>query len=239
MTRQDYLHPCIAASLPSIQLQFFIEPLAFPDITELCKTYGQTVLNTVYYCARTYVYYIHREKEILLCKWRGDMTVKSVKNSKVLTFRIPTRQPSAANNSKVSSNINSISVTVMQKLPTPSVTPYLSTTDYHYPLVTTNSTCSALYPVTVAGLGVEGGDLFGDSNLLTGLDCPGGAVGCSCGERAVGDCLSGEYAVHCDNCQPKPASYFPRCSTSVGAGCHGPGANISPPINHLKTLVTQ
>ena len=84
-----------------------------------------------------------------------------------------------------------------------------------------------------------GGDLFGDSYLLTGLDCLGGSVGCSCGGKAVGDCSSGVYAEYCDYCHSKPASYILPCNTSVEAGCHGLGANISPPIDHHKTLVTQ
>ena len=98
----------IAASPPLTQLQFFLEPLAFPYVTGLCSIYGQTVLNTVYYCIRTYVYYIHREKEIFLGKWRGDMTVVTLKSSKVMTFKIPTRQQRVSN--LVTSNTNDISV---------------------------------------------------------------------------------------------------------------------------------
>jgi hypothetical protein len=74
-------------SPPDTQLQFFIEPVAFTDIREMCGTYGQTLLDLVYYCARTYVYYIHREKQIMLGKWPGDMTIKTKKDGKTLTFR--------------------------------------------------------------------------------------------------------------------------------------------------------
>ena len=41
-------------SPPDTQFQFYIEPLAFTDIRDMCDTYGQTLLDLVYYCARTY-----------------------------------------------------------------------------------------------------------------------------------------------------------------------------------------
>ena len=53
-------------------------------IRDMCDTYGQKLLDLVYYCGRTYVYYIHREKQILLGKWPGDMTEK---DCQTLTFR--------------------------------------------------------------------------------------------------------------------------------------------------------
>ena len=51
-------------SPPDTKFQFYIESLAFTDIRDLRWIYGQTLLDLVFYCARTYVYYIHREKQI-------------------------------------------------------------------------------------------------------------------------------------------------------------------------------
>ena len=182
----------IAASPPLTQLQFFLEPLAFPDITDLCNTYGQTVLNTVFYCIRTYVYYIHREKEILLGKWVGDMTVVTIKSSKTLTFKIPTRQQSACN--PLTSITNSEYFPgILHQSCVPEMLEDTPTLSYQYPLVCTDSTSySALHPAAVAGPGMGGNVLLGDSDLRTGLDCSGGAVGCNCGGKVAGDCKSDE-----------------------------------------------
>ena len=51
-------------SPPDTKFQFYIESLSFTDIRDMCCIYGQTLLDLVFYCARTYVYYIHREKQI-------------------------------------------------------------------------------------------------------------------------------------------------------------------------------
>ena len=45
----------ILLSSPSTQLQFFLEPLVFLGILKLIDVYGQTVLDLVFYCIRTYV----------------------------------------------------------------------------------------------------------------------------------------------------------------------------------------
>ena len=77
----------INTSPPNIQLQFLTEPLAFTDITDLCNLYGRTVLDIVYYCIRTFVYYIHREKQILLGNWVGDLTVKTRNDKQITKYR--------------------------------------------------------------------------------------------------------------------------------------------------------
>ena len=83
-----YKFACIiTTSPPNIQLQFLTESLAFTDITDLYDLYGQTVLDTVYYCIRTFVYYIHREKQILIGNWVGDLTVKTKNDRKITTYR--------------------------------------------------------------------------------------------------------------------------------------------------------
>ena len=227
----------ISASPPLTQLQFFLEPLTFPCITELCSIYGQTVLNTVYYCIRTYVYYIHREKEIFLGKWRGDMTVVTLKSSKVMTFKIPTRQQRVSN--LVINNTNDISLPgVLHQSSIPEMSEHLSY-HYQYPLVCTYNTCSDLNPAVGAGPCMSGDGLYGDADPPTGHDCPGGAVGCSCGGKVVGACKSGWY---CDNSHPKPVICLPPYSAISGAGRHVTGAVISlfsSTYHHNQILGTQ
>ena len=72
---------------PETQTQFFLEPLAFPQIRELCEIYGKIILSLIFYCVRTYVYYIHRQKQILAGNWQGDMAIKSKKKRKNFTTR--------------------------------------------------------------------------------------------------------------------------------------------------------
>ena len=55
-----------------MQVQFILEPYTFPDIINLGCSYGQELLDHVLYLTRTYVYYIHREREILSGRWLGD-----------------------------------------------------------------------------------------------------------------------------------------------------------------------
>ena len=59
-------------STPDIQLQFILDPMAFDHVKSLSCLYGPTIANTLYYCSRTYVYYLHREKAKLLNQWSGD-----------------------------------------------------------------------------------------------------------------------------------------------------------------------
>ena len=50
---------------------------------------------------------------------------------------------------------------------------------------------SVFHLAEMIGLGVGGGDLYGDSGHPTGLDCPAGVVECSCGGEAASACRSG------------------------------------------------
>ena len=59
-------------SSPEAQLQLILEPMAFVILMSMSRLYGPTVSNILYYCSRTYVYYIQREKAKLLNQWPGD-----------------------------------------------------------------------------------------------------------------------------------------------------------------------
>ena len=50
---------------------FLLNPLSFHEITNLANIYGFTVLKIVYYCVRTFAYYIHRERSKLLGHWEN------------------------------------------------------------------------------------------------------------------------------------------------------------------------
>ena len=49
--------------------------------------YGKIILSLIFYCVRTYVYFIHRQKQILAGNWQGDMAIKSKKKRKNFTIR--------------------------------------------------------------------------------------------------------------------------------------------------------
>ena len=55
--------------------------MSFLEILKLWEVYGQKVIEIIFYCTRTFVYYIYREKQILLGIWPGDPYSKSSKNT--------------------------------------------------------------------------------------------------------------------------------------------------------------
>ena len=68
----------------------------------------------------------------------------------------------------------------------------LSTVTVHqHQLVMASSTSSAFHPAKRTGLSVEGGDLHGDSDHPTVLDCPTRVVGCGCRGNVASTCRSG------------------------------------------------
>ena len=85
----------ILFSPPSTQLQFFLEPLVFLGILKLFDIYGQTVIDLVFYCIRTYVYYIYRQKQTMLGIWPGDFstTNKRYKKTNAISFSVPQTTP--------------------------------------------------------------------------------------------------------------------------------------------------
>ena len=62
----------VFTSTPANQLQFLLEPLSFFEILKLWEVYGQKVIDIIFYCTRTFAYYIYREKQLLLGIWPGD-----------------------------------------------------------------------------------------------------------------------------------------------------------------------
>lgn len=183
----------IAASPPFLQLQFFLEPLAFSELVELCSIYGQAILDTLYYCTRTYVYYIYREKQILLGKWQGDMTVVTRKNQKVLTFRKTKGHDNINGSILYNTNICSVTGAVMQPSVYQQMPQFPIAIAHQYPLASTSNIATAYSHAEMTGGGVGVGDLHGGSGHPTALDCPCGVVGCSCGGDVVSDCRSGQY----------------------------------------------
>ena len=62
----------VLSSPPSVQVQFILDPTLFDGINMLVEIYGLPILEHVLYLTRTYAYYIHREKLIMLGRWPGD-----------------------------------------------------------------------------------------------------------------------------------------------------------------------
>ena len=58
---------------PEHQLQFVLDPFVYEEVRMLASIYGQAVRDTLSYCSRTYVYYLHREKCRILGEWPSDI----------------------------------------------------------------------------------------------------------------------------------------------------------------------
>ena len=67
----------VLGSTSTVQLQFVLEPKAFPLIVTLFQEIGQPIIDTVYYLIRTYVFYIHRDKQTSLGRWTSSGVVSS------------------------------------------------------------------------------------------------------------------------------------------------------------------
>ena len=61
----------VLASPPPIQLQFILEPQAFPHIRNIFNCCGQQAIDLAYYLVRTFAFYIHRQRQISLGRWPG------------------------------------------------------------------------------------------------------------------------------------------------------------------------
>ena len=84
----------ILDSSPATQAQFILEPLAFPQIFSMYQFHGQHFLNHPSYLTRTFAFYIHREKQILVGKWHGrdlpkqPLLTNNTKNNKTNSYSI-------------------------------------------------------------------------------------------------------------------------------------------------------
>ena len=59
-------------SPPKTKLQFLLDPTAFHDILALIEIFGQPALDIICYLTRTYVYYLYRQKQLLVGWWSSD-----------------------------------------------------------------------------------------------------------------------------------------------------------------------
>ena len=62
----------VLASPPSLQVQFILDPTVFDGTAMLTEIYGYPFLSHVHYLTRTYAYYLHRQRLIVLERWPGD-----------------------------------------------------------------------------------------------------------------------------------------------------------------------
>ena len=68
-------------SPPKTKLQFLLDPSAFQEILEIIEIIGQPVLDLISYLTRTFVYYLYRQKQLLMGWWSSDNLGK-IRNSK-------------------------------------------------------------------------------------------------------------------------------------------------------------
>ena len=66
----------VLSSSPEAQLQLILDHMAVDSIRGLSCLYGPTVNAILFYCSRTYVYYLQREKAKMLNQWSGDFSNK-------------------------------------------------------------------------------------------------------------------------------------------------------------------
>ena len=57
---------------PEVFMQFLLDPSAFTEVLDIWKMCGQSAVDHVYYLTRTFVYYLYREKQLLLGFWTTD-----------------------------------------------------------------------------------------------------------------------------------------------------------------------
>ena len=69
-------------------MQFLLDPEAISDILEMWNLFGNPFIEHVYYLTRTYVYYLYRDKQLLLGFWSSN-TKYSKKNRKAAISNNP------------------------------------------------------------------------------------------------------------------------------------------------------
>ena len=126
----------------------------------------------------------------MLGKWPGDMTIKTKKDGKSLTFR--KTQNKLTNDSSNYTNI--VPFTGLHCVPDPTQLMPLPTPDLVPRAQMQTSTVTSLHSAAVTDVGAGGGGLPGDTGQSAVLDCSGGVVGCS-GEGRATDCCHGSQNV--------------------------------------------
>ena len=76
----------ILATPSSAQVQFILDPTAFPEMINLIQFYGQPLIDHVFYLVRTFAYNIHRQKLILIGRWPGHHFKNILKTKKTPTL---------------------------------------------------------------------------------------------------------------------------------------------------------
>ena len=227
----------IFESPPAIQMQFLLEPLAFNLISHFCELYGQTVLVLVYYCVRTYVYYVFRQKQILLGLWLGDMTIQTKQGKKSLTFR-KFAPKSLCNQS------NDIPIPGLHCVPDPTSLQPLPRPDLDPRAQMQHNTVATFYPAAVTGVGVGGAGLLGDTGQSAVLDCGGGVVGCGGGGRVTDCCLGSQCDSYSEITHTVVALASPASNTIAGIDELGQVVQLSsspliPSFHHHQSSGTQ
>ena len=67
----------VLSSPPSVQVQFILDPTVFDGTAMLAEIYGYPFLSHVHYLTKTYAYYLHHQRLIVLDKWHGDFGRKA------------------------------------------------------------------------------------------------------------------------------------------------------------------
>ena len=193
----------ILSSPPPIQLQFLLEPSSFLELTQLYDLYGQTVLDNTFYLIRTYTYYLHREKQILLGIWSGDNMTKRNPKTKDFTKNNPKTQ--TLSDSTLFNLTNYFSVSGHQllhqnqvparthSLPVPSISKHPQYLSVQHQDKDNLAPCPASRvcqgPAAWTCSGLSSGMSGGTSQDLV-LDCLGGSVSCG-GVVDVDECSHG------------------------------------------------
>ena len=79
---QDYVVRVLASSV-TVRMAFILDCTSVPEVITLYQAYGTVVLDIALYMTRTYVYGLHRKKQILIGKWPYAVKDPDCSNDKI------------------------------------------------------------------------------------------------------------------------------------------------------------
>ena len=68
----------VLLSCAKVRTQFILEPMALAQVVTLYQDYGQPLVDLISYITRTYAFYIHREKHLIMGTWPGHQQKSTI-----------------------------------------------------------------------------------------------------------------------------------------------------------------
>ena len=67
-------------------VQFVLDPGVHPEVIRVVQQFGQQVMDHIMYLTRTFTFYLHKERLILLGRWPGMTNTSSVPSNQTPTL---------------------------------------------------------------------------------------------------------------------------------------------------------